>query len=67
MFILSGQFRQALAVWRAHLHFAGTLGKTWQKRRKIVSVNPEYPRTNVYNGLIIADYYLRGKRTITGL
>ena len=67
MYILQGQFRQALAIWRAHLHFVGTLGSTWRKRQEIVSKYPNYPKSNVYRRLIIADYYLRRKRTITGI
>jgi GT2 family glycosyltransferase len=67
VFILSGQFSQALAVWRAHLHFIGGAAHTWRKRRKITLEHPRYSRANVYKGLIIADYYLRRKRTIDGL
>jgi GT2 family glycosyltransferase len=67
LFMLSGQFGQAFAVWRAHLHFVGNLGSTWKKRRKIISQYPRYSRSNVYRGLIITDYYLRRKRTIDGL
>jgi len=67
MYILQGQFGLASAIWRAHLHFVGAARKTWRKRRKIVSVYPDYPREHVYGGLIIADYYLRRKRAITGL
>lgn len=67
MFLVSGRFGHALAVWRAHLHFAGTLAATWRKRQDIVSQYPVYPRANVYPKLIIAEYYLRGKKTLPEL
>lgn len=67
VFILQGQFGQAWAIWRAHLDFAGSAGRTWRKRRKIVTAYPAYSREHVYKGLIIADYYLRRKRAISGL
>ena len=62
-FLLSGQFSHFWAVLRAHKSFYGTLGKTLKKRTELKKSITVYTTTAVYLHSIIADYYIRGKKT----
>lgn len=62
-FLFAGQFSHFNAVLRAHGSFYKTLGKTLEKRRKLKSEIKHYTTTAVYLHSIVADFYLRGKKT----
>ncbi len=62
-FLVSGQFSHFTAVAKAHFSFYSTLSKTFQKRKKLKSEIVNYTTTAVYLHSIIADFYLRGKKT----
>jgi GT2 family glycosyltransferase len=62
-FLLSGQFRHFVAVLKAHKSFYASLGKTLKKRKALKAEVKEYTTSAVYLYSIIADYYLRGKKT----
>jgi GT2 family glycosyltransferase len=64
VFLLKGQGQNSASVFRAHVHFIGQASKLRKKRREIRKANPFYPRRNIHRGLIIFDYYLRGKKTV---
>jgi GT2 family glycosyltransferase len=63
MFLLTGKFNHAGSIIKAHYHFLSDLGQHRKKRKEIRKMHPSYPRTNVYPGLILFDYYLRNRRT----
>jgi GT2 family glycosyltransferase len=62
-FLFSGQFAHFGAVLKAHYSYYATLSKTFKKRKKLKAEVKEYTTTAVYLHSIIADFYLRGKRT----
>jgi GT2 family glycosyltransferase len=64
-FIVSGEFGHAWAVVKAQFSFYGSLGENLKKRKQLKSNIKQYTTTAVYLHSIIADYYLRGKRTFT--
>lgn len=64
-FLLSGEIPHMMAVVRAHFSFYKTLGTTIKKRRLLKSQIEKETTSAVYLHSIIADYYLRGKKTFT--
>lgn len=62
-FLLSGQFNHFFAVLKAHKIFYMTLRHSLRKRGALKKQVKEYTKTAVYLHSIIADYYIRGKRT----
>ncbi len=61
-FLFSGQFSHFIAVIKAHFSFYASFGKTF-KKRKLLKQQIKHYTTAVYLHSIIADYYLRGKKT----
>jgi GT2 family glycosyltransferase len=64
-FLLSGEFRHAIAVIKAQFSFYASLGKTLKKRKKLKKQITKYTTTAIYLHSIIADYFIRGKKTFT--
>jgi GT2 family glycosyltransferase len=64
VFVLTGNWRNALSVLRAHWHFLIQQRILWKKRRKIQGAYPAYPRTNIYSRLIIFEYFLHNRKQI---
>jgi GT2 family glycosyltransferase len=62
-FLLSGQFPHFMAVLKAHFSFYSSLKTTLKKRRELKSGIKEHTTTAVYLHSIVADFYLRGKKT----
>ncbi len=62
-YLLSGEFGHFMAVIKAHFNFYASFGKTLQKRKLLRKQVKKYTDTAVYHRSIIADYYLRGKKT----
>lgn len=62
-FLLSGQVSHCLAVIKAHFSFYGSLRKTLEKRRELKKQIKHYTTTAVYLHSIVADFYIRGKKT----
>lgn len=62
-FLVSGQFSHFSAVLKAHGSFYSTFGKTMQKRNVLKKAIKSYTTTAVYIHCIVADFYLRGKKT----
>lgn len=61
-FLLKGDAANFSAVLKAHVHFIKKLGRDWTKRRNLQSAYPHYSRATVKPGLILADFYLKGKK-----
>jgi GT2 family glycosyltransferase len=62
-FLLRGEGKNCLSVFRAHAHFLGKSRRELQKRRAIRQRHPCYPARNIHSGLVIFDYYLRRKKS----
>ncbi len=62
-FLLSGQFPHFAAVLKAHVNFYMNIGKTIRKRKALKKSITSYTTSAVYLHSIIADYYIRGKKT----
>jgi GT2 family glycosyltransferase len=63
LFLIKGQPIHSFAVLKAHAHFLLDFKKNRIKRRAILLQNPTYTNDTIYKGLIIVDYYLKGKKT----
>ena len=63
-FLLGGKPDHMVAVWKAHLNFFKDLPMNRKKRHALRASYPEYPRKNIHQGLIIFDYYFKGKRAV---
>ena len=66
-FLVSGQFSHFVAVLKAHKSFYFTLKSTLSKRKALKKNIKTYTTTAVYLHSIIADYYIRGKKTFTAI
>lgn len=66
--LLSGNPKDTLAIIRAHFAYYGRLSKTVKKRKqlKAVCTHPT-PNNLIYQKSIVADYFLKGKRTFNDL
>ncbi len=62
-FLAAGQVSHFNAVLKAHYHFWKTLSITFKKRKQLKSEITHYTTTAVYLHSVVADFYLRGKRT----
>jgi GT2 family glycosyltransferase len=67
-FLSAGEPKHFLAVIRAHFSYYGSLGKTLSKRKSMKQKEGfRYDLSNVYRGNIVAEYFLKGKRTFKEL
>ena len=66
-FLLSGDFAHFTAVIKAHFSFYGMLGSTLRKRKQLKSEITMYAETCVYDGNIVFDYFLKGKKQYSQL
>jgi GT2 family glycosyltransferase len=64
-FLFSGQGSHFMAVVKAHFSFYRSLSKTLKKRKKLKSEITTHTNTAVYLHSIVADFYLRGKKTFS--
>ena len=65
VFLLKGERKNSTGVLRAHLDFIRRIPGLRMKRRAILKKAPRYPRTHIHPGLIIFDYYLRRRKSVT--
>jgi GT2 family glycosyltransferase len=63
MFLTKGELKHANAILTAHVDFFGQWSTGIAKRRDVRKISRSYPRTTIYNGLILLQYYLLGKKT----
>jgi hypothetical protein len=67
-FLFSGDPAHCWAVIRAHFAFYFSISKTLQKRKNLKSLPGfRYDRSHVYNGNIVMEYYLKGKKKFSDL
>ena len=62
-FLLRGEGRNFISVFRAHAHFLSRMGEVIRKRKDIRERASSYPRRNVHPGLIIFEYYVKRRKT----
>jgi len=62
-FLLSSGYKDFFAVTRAHIHFYTSIPR---HRKKRIAIQPKKV-INIYNGNIVYDYYLKGKKTFSSL
>lgn len=62
-FLAEGHVKDFLAVFRAYLSFYRTLGRTNKKRKKLPHKKP----FKIYNGNIVFDHFILGKKKFTDL
>jgi GT2 family glycosyltransferase len=67
IFLVQGKPANAWAILRAHWAFMAWLPLNLRKRRGLLQEYPTYARQTVYPGLLIVDYYLRGRKTFDRL
>lgn len=66
-FVLSGQFDNAKAVFRAHKEFDNLKEQYALIRQKNLEVTQLYDIPEIYRGNIIKDYYLKGRKEFSNL
>lgn len=66
-FLLSGDGRHCWAVLRAHFAFYGSIGKTMAKRRAMKKQITKYSASAVYDGNIVYEYFLKGRKHFSDL
>jgi len=64
VFALKGKFGNALSVFRAHVDFIARLPVEVRKRKRLRRDYPWYSRKNIYAGLIVLRFYLRGDKGV---
>lgn len=64
VFLLKGQTENSMSVLRAHADFLRSLPQLRKKRRAIRQKAPSYPKTGIYSGLIVLDYFLRKRKSV---
>ncbi len=62
-FLLSGETGHLIAIIKAHFSFYSSFAKTLRKRKKLKLQIKQYTTSAVYLHSIIADYFIRGKKT----
>ena len=63
-FLFAGKFKDAQAVSKAHIYFFKNFNNTKKKR---YAIKTPYKVNNIYKGVIIWDYFLRGKKKFSDL
>jgi GT2 family glycosyltransferase len=63
-FLLSGEGEHALAILKAHYFFIQSMGNLTQKRKLLPNSAVEN-RVGSYDGSIVWDFFIRGKKSIT--
>ncbi len=64
MYLLKGKTGNFTAVFQAHISFIGAIGNNQRKRSQLRNQYPHYSRVSLYTGIVIVDFFLRGKRKI---
>lgn len=66
-FFFSGDFAHCFAVLKAHFSFYGMIGSTLRKRKSEQQHIASYSETCIYNGNIVREYFLNGKKKFSEL
>ncbi len=66
--LIKGEFKNVLALIKAHFSFYYYFPKFWGKRRQTKKQVSDTPNTEgIYTGLIIWDYFIKGKKRFSEL
>jgi len=63
-FLMKGSWANFKAVFNAHVAFVCDLKINSKKRKALQRMHPGYPRSQIYRGMIVFDYFLRRKKVI---
>ncbi len=63
-FLFKGQFKNSIAVFKAHISLISSFPSIWKKRKTLLAQYPHYSHVAIHPNLIVFDYYLRGKKRI---
>jgi GT2 family glycosyltransferase len=63
VFLIKGKLKNTSSVLNAHIDFVRSFKKQKSKRTSIHAQYPSYSRETIYPRLILADYYLKGRKT----
>ncbi len=66
-FLLTGKFKHAFAINRAHYDFLINQGKCIQKRKELLKLFKKSNKTGQYKRSIVYDYYILKKKKFTDL
>lgn len=66
-FLMSGQFKNILAIIRAHWNFFFTFGKWFRKRQTLKELATQRNTDGIYRKSIIVQYFLKGKKKFSDL
>jgi hypothetical protein len=66
-FFFSGDFEHCFAVLKAHFSFYGMIGAALRKRKSEQQHIASYSNTCIYNGNIVKEYFLSGKKKFSDL
>jgi GT2 family glycosyltransferase len=65
MYALKGEGAHSWAIMRAHIDFFRRLPANRAKRRRLRAMFPNYSRKTIFSGLVLANYFLLGRKTWT--
>jgi len=67
-FIFTDSFAHTRAVIRAHFYIYFNLGKLFGKRKAVRFISKvQHPKYGMYKGLVVWDYFIKGKKTFRDL
>lgn len=66
-FLISGEFANFAAVFKAHMSFYSMYGHFRTKRKELKKSAIKYKHSEIYNNSIIADYFIRKKNRYSNL
>lgn len=66
-FVLTGDFAHGWQVQMAHMSFYGRLFSTLKKRKKLKKEIQHYATSSIYEGNIVWQYYIKGKKKFSDL
>lgn len=66
-FLLTGQWKEALTIIKAHFHVYSRFGHWWRQRRKVSKLRQNPNQEGVYPRSIVWDFFIRGRRRFSDL
>jgi GT2 family glycosyltransferase len=67
LFLLNGEFKNALAISKAHFHFLKKAGLFYKKRKLLKPFITKFSHPEIYRGSIAWDFFIRKKRYFSQL
>jgi hypothetical protein len=66
-FLVEGNWKDCIAVIKAHFYFYKNYSKIKVKRKATIKSSLDNSSKFIYPGSIVMEYYIKGKRTFTSL